>query len=351
MLPRSSLLGRLSPLGRLTIIAGAGLTALIANPAFGQTPDALPSSGWVVINEASPWSDPPETEVLTSVLDSISLTVGVPGFEVETVYHGSDEFQKLTFLGESFTSETGRPELPVVRMMLAIPDCDSYSVTVELGDSTDFSDAIVWPVPGWAVGHQDEYEYVYEVFAINEEFYEEDVLYPDGAAVIAEDGWVRDQRYVILEVHPVRYNPALSLLRCYSSVAVGIKFENPEQTNVRGVGPMELACRSVMANYDGAGAWFSPGGRGDSCEVNVDWFSSVAACTLHHTDYLMIVEDSIIDEETIEALAEKKSWYDCLNVGIVKVSDIADPTISPQAIKDFIQGVYDAGTAVWDTCF
>jgi parallel beta-helix repeat protein len=329
---------------RSTLIIAASLATLTASPAFAQTPDALPGSGWVVINGASPWSEPPETEILTSVLDSISLTVDVPGFEVETVYHGSDAFQKLSFLGESFTSEVGKPELPLVRMMLAIPDCESYSLSVVLGDSTEFSDATIWPVPSWAVGYQDEYEYVYEVFAIDEESYEEDILYPQGAAVIADDGWVRDQRYVILEIHPVRYNPGAALLTCYSSVSVRIRFEDPVQTNLRGVGPLEPACRSVMANYDGVGGWFSPGGRGESCDVNVDWFSTVGGCADFGTDYLMIVEDGIIDIDTIEALAEKKSWYDCLNVALVRVSDIANP-ISPEAIKDFIQGVYSAGTA------
>ena len=139
-----------------TIITIAALAALSASPACAQTPDVLPSAGWVVLSESAPWTEPPDSEVLASVLDSISLTVDVHGFEVETVHHGRDEFQKLSFLGESFTSETGRPQLPVVRMMLAIPDCDFYSLRVDLGDSTEFSGATVWPVPSHAVGYEDE---------------------------------------------------------------------------------------------------------------------------------------------------------------------------------------------------
>ncbi|MCK4513082.1 hypothetical protein KAW64_15150, partial [bacterium] len=293
---------------------------------------------------ASPWSEPPDSEILASVLDSISLTVDVHGFEVETVYHGSDEFQRLSFLGESFTSETGRPQLPVVRMMLAIPDCGSYSLRVELGDSTEFSSATVWPVPSLAVGYKDEYEYVYEVFKIDEGFYRDDVLYPEGAAVIADDGWVRDQRFVILEIHPVRYNPALSLLRCYSSLSVDIRFENPVETNIRGVGPLEAACRSVIANYDGIGTAPLRGGRSDSCEISVHWCTTVSECSGWNTDYLMIVEDSILDVDTINELAEKKSWYDCLNVSVVMVSDIADSN-SPHQIRDFIQELYEEQTA------
>lgn len=343
MLPRA-----LVPRSRLvlpaTIIAVAGLAALSAGPACGQTPDILPSDGWVVLNEASPWSEPPDSEILASVLDSISLTVDVHGFEVETVYHGSDEFQKLSFLGESFTSETGRPQLPVVRMMLAIPDCDSYSLRVELGDSAEFSGATVWPVPSWAVGYQDEYEYVYEVFTIDEAFCQDDTLYPEGSAIIAEDGWMRDQRYVILELHPIRYNPALSLLRCYSSLLVDVRFENPVETNIRGVGPLEAACQSVIANYDGIGTTPLRGGRSDSCDISVHWCTTVSECSGWNTDYLMIVEDSILDVDTINELAEKKSWYDCLNVALVKVSDIANP-ISPQAIKDFIQELYETQSA------
>ncbi|MFH1864916.1 MAG: C25 family cysteine peptidase [Candidatus Eisenbacteria bacterium] len=327
-----------------TVIAIAALAALSASPACGQTPDILPSDGWVTINEVSPWSEPPVSEILASILDSISLTVDVHGFEVETVHHGSEEFQKLSFLGESYTSETGKPQLPVVRTMLAIPDCDSYSLRVELGDSTEFAGATVWPVPGQAVGYQDEYEYVYEVFAIDETFYEDDVLYPEGAALVVDDGWVRDQRYVILEIHPVRYDPALSVLRCYSSISVDLRFENPVQTNLSGVGPLELACRSVMANYEGVGSWSPRGGRADTCDISFYWCSTVGGCADIHTDYLMIVEDSIIDIDTLESLAEKKSRYDCLNVALVKVSDIANP-IFPQAIKDFIQDLYETESA------
>jgi hypothetical protein len=322
MLPHPSLFGCLSPFAHLTIIAVAVIATLLPDPGFGRSPDALPGTGWVAVNEASPWSESPEPEILASVLDSISLTVDVPGFEVETVYHGSDEFKKLTFLGESFTSETGKPEIPVVRMMLAIADCDSYSLTVELGDSTEFSDATIWPVPGWAVGHQDECENVYEVFAIDEEFYEEDVLYPEAAAIIADDGWVRDQRYVILEIRPVRCNPGLSLLRCYSSISVEVELENPVETNLLGAGPLESACRSVMANYDGVGAWSPRGGRADPCIANIDWCSTVSECRIHGTDYLMIVEDSIIDTETVEARA---GTVDLDLAEAVCISDPASP--------------------------
>ena len=343
MLPRPLAL-RSSFIVRLTLIAAAALTALTASPGLAQTPDALPGSGWVVINEASPWSEPPDAEIVTSVLDSISVTVDLHGFEVETVHHGSDEFQKLSFLDESFTSETGKPELPVVRMMLAIPDCDSYSLRVELGDSTEFSGATVWPVPGWAVGHEDDYEYTYEVFAMDEDFYQDDVLHPASTAVIADDGWVRNQRYVILELRPVRYNPESSLLRCYSSLSVSIRFDDPVQTNVSGLGPFESACRAVMTNYDGQGAWFERGGRGSPCDTNFAWCSTVGECETQGTDYLMIVEDSIIDSAEVEALAAEKSWYDCFNVGIVKTSDIASP-IGPDAIKSFIKSLYETESA------
>ena len=327
-----------------TTLAIAALATLGAGLGYAQNPDTLPSSGWVVLSETSPWSEPPDSEILISALDSISLTLDVHGFEIEPVNHGGDAFQKLSLLGESFTSDVGKPELPVVRMMLAIPDCDSYSLSVELGDSTDYSDAKVWPLPSRAVGYEDEYEYVYDVFAIDEASYQVDALYPESPVVIAEDGWMRNQRYVILEIHPIRYNPALSRLRCYSSVSICISFDNPVETNVQGVGPFESVCQSVMENYDGVGGRSAAGGRGDTCGVSTDWFSTVSGCAGHFTDYLMIVEDSIIDIDTIEALAEKKSWYDCLNVAMVKVSDIASP-ISPQAIKDFIQDLYETQTA------
>lgn len=265
-------------LARVLSLVGA-LTALCANPALAQTPSALPAGGWVQIDESLPGLEPPNYEISASALSSISLSVATGGFEVKARYHSGDKFQRLSLLGESFTSEVGKPELPVVRVMLAIPDCESYSLQVELGDSTDYSGATVWPVPGHAVGYEDEYQYVYEVFAIDEASYQDDALYPNGAAIIAEDGWVRDQRYVILELHPILYNPALSLLRCYSSLSVDIRFENPVETNIRGVGPLEAACRSVIANYDGIGTVPLRGGRSDSCDVSVHWCTTVDQCS------------------------------------------------------------------------
>ena len=278
-----------------------------------------------------------------SSLSTLRVQARVFGFDIESVDHEGLYYDRLTIPDESRLGVPGLPEIPVLRKLVAIPDCIGYELVVTTSHETFMDGVTVSPAPDHRVRRDGSLEYVEDVFTLDSSFYAEDALYPETRAEVVDEGWIRDQRYVILELHPIQYNPARGTLNCVSSIDVELVFEGPAVSNTRGLGPMEPIAVAALHNYDGVGLWDSPMKRSSRADTVWAWCSSVAACESLGTDYLMIIEDGLLDTTGgcphAEELAEKKAWYDGFNVAIVKASDISG-SISPTPIRSFIKSLY-----------
>ena len=281
-------------------------------------------------------------------LDMLTARVRVFGFDIESVVHEDVYYDRLTIPDEPRLGVPGLPEIPVLRKMVAIPDCVAYELVVTTSGETFMDGMTVSPAPDHRIRREGSLEYVEEVFTLDASFYAIDATYPETRAEVVDEGWMRDQRFVILELHPIQYNPARGTLSCVSSIDVELVFDAPTVTNTRGLGPMEPIAVAVLHNYQGVGTWSSPATRSSRADTVWEWCSSVAACESLGTDYLMIVEDGLLNAggtcRPAEELAEKKAWYDGFNVALVKTSDIA-ASIDPYEIKAFIDSLYQTASA------
>nr|NQU93658.1 hypothetical protein [Bacteroidota bacterium] len=62
-------------------------------------------------------------------------------------------------------SETGNPELPYIRQLIAIPECDDIILNANITGQTDFDDYNIYPATDYEEVHNpDTTVYVEEIF-------------------------------------------------------------------------------------------------------------------------------------------------------------------------------------------
>ncbi len=161
-----------------------------------------------------------EITILSHSNTGTTFEVTLPGVETTTEFADGHEFTRVEIPGEVFaTLDEGRPELPKVSVLLAIPYgarvstrvLDREAVTFQVGDlyplqppRTDID------VPGPLVH--------------DEKFYAQDVSYPAQDVAVIETGVWRDYEVANLQVYPVRVNPAQGELEVVSRIRVRVDY-------------------------------------------------------------------------------------------------------------------------------
>ena len=149
-------------------------------------------------------SMPAETWVAQQDAYGVSVEMTLDGMNVQEREEQGRIFHFLSVPQANWTNETGRPKLPVIRTLLMIPSRSDVSIEIEGEESTILSGYNVYPVGEEVIKYRGEAVYIGEEFAIDESFYSKDTFYPQELASISFSGYLRDQRLVQLEFHPIR---------------------------------------------------------------------------------------------------------------------------------------------------
>jgi len=166
--------------------------------------------------------------------------------------------------------QAGQPELPAKRALLGVPPEAQVEVKVITAEQRSISlDHDLAPAPkavtrdrkGGALdplvqcGGETELQ-----FARDEALYRQDAFFPSELARIAREGYLRDQRFVQVELTPFQYNPTHRELRYYPLLRVQVRFVGSPSTPLppRPEGPFETVLAGAILNYEQARAWRSP---------------------------------------------------------------------------------------------
>jgi len=210
----------------------------------------------------------PAIKLLRSDPDGIEFAVDISGFESEREVVNGVAYDVVTVPGFGSSSKAGSPQVPGRRILLGIPLGADYHLRVSVEesetapgqyrllpaptplsnldpDSTLDPEA---PAPGTAGWEYVEDEHAYSVNA----------FYPQTIARVAGTGFIRDQRYVAVQVNPVQYNPVLGEVSLHKRFTVEIDF-----TYERGVelgtsqpgGSFEPVLSASLLNYESATNW------------------------------------------------------------------------------------------------
>ncbi len=293
------------------------LVLLIAAPAHPAGPGA--EEQWIALTPDDAGSAP-AIRVLESDSRHTLLKVSVPGFRVIERSRDEEVFQELSLPEHTTTTDIGKPALPVVRFLVAVPDRDRVTMEVRSGDETVFGGYRVFPfqeppVDGPA-GRNG--------FSIDEEAYRSSEPWPSTAALVSDPVIWRHLRLVEVEVIPLTYIGERRELIARSSVTVELTYEPGGTVNVidqptgRIAGRWERLYSQHVVNYD----WIDleRGGGQDN----------------PGTEYLIITHPNF--EAEIQPLAD---WHhrEGFETEVVTLT-----TTSPTTVKNAIEDRYDQGS-------
>jgi hypothetical protein len=169
---------------------------------------------------------------------------------------GGREYVRLSVDGADMIGLPGAPDLPVMRVTLAVPDCDRVLLDVVTDGSTARTAAPVIPALTTLPGLDGELaRYSYE----EGPQYSERGLWPPSAAAMTEPRWLSRQRVIHLELYPCQFDPETNEVLSHESIEVALRFEGlrdgapPRRTSPS----WERLYRSTLLNYEESSAWRS----------------------------------------------------------------------------------------------
>ena len=277
---------------------------------------------WISLNNTKTTDTSPKVTLLSEDDNSTVIKVDISGFDVKNFVASGKSFQKLDLFTDTWTTETGAPEIPYIAKVLAIPDNVSVSVDIlEMGSIQTFNNIDLPPArPSW---YEGDPEPAYEK---NQAVYQSPETFPQAYASIDDPAVFRDFRIARVSVFPFRYSPSKQELEACSSITLRINYGhgnviNPKSTPRRKIAPsFAKIYRSFIFNYqDVLNKWY--GGKEDGEEL-----------------MLCIMPDDFTESFQVYADWKRQSGT---NIHITKFSDIGATANNPETIKNHIFDAYN----------
>lgn len=187
-------------------------------------------------------------EVLVSSSDASGTVVEflLRGLSVEERAVGNEAFSVLSIPEGATTTEIGRPELPVMRAMIAVPGGAAVRATILEASCSTYPGFRVLPFqPPEVDGFSGD-----RGLLIDDELYSQDGFYPEGLVEVGPPGIWRDLVVVELQANPVAFNPATGELRVYDRILVRIDYEGGTLEAETAEPKFARMYRDVISNYD-----------------------------------------------------------------------------------------------------
>ncbi len=162
----------------------------------------------------------------------------------------------------------GGPDLPCIRVMLAVPDCDAVELQLTTGGIESTKGVRVVPaMSAVRVGAGELSRYERQEGSV----YETAGLWPSAVASFEGPRWFATQRIVVLELHPVQFDPARNTLVSQERVEARLTFRGLKRGAVsegsvarRDAPRRERMFRGALLNYESGRAWRRVGSRLDA---------------------------------------------------------------------------------------
>jgi hypothetical protein len=315
--------------------------------------------------ESAPETDSATRSLSRSALDVLQtdaertrMRLTLTGVDVELANAGGVVRHDARFEGSVSRGEAGLPDVPVLRQLVAIPDCRQIELHVTIASETELNGIDLRPAPGM---RRDSEGRVVEVYEEDPVVYEKDEDFPGDVLRVVSLGYLRGQRLALVEIAPVQYNPVRQRLRVINDVTVEIRTVDPMGALFRPVGPMDALLSGIVVNARQEGPFGAPpsggplmtGGAGEYQWCDGSTVAAVAqSVNQFGADYLIVVAEEVAtppaDTTLIDQLADRRADYNGFNVAIVRVDQIdgsPNTTSTPDSIRNLIKTVFDAQSA------
>jgi hypothetical protein len=259
----------------------------------------------------------------------IRLVISLNRFSGTQVHINNSNFDLLTMPGYGYTCDIGKPQLPSLRVLLAVPPAVMSSVGVECSDFYVLpGNYRILPVQE----PQSDLQRSTQKFDIDNALYSQSLFYPDELVEIGDRVTLRDYEAMQFEIFPFKYNPATKEVRFYFKLVIELEFEG-EPVKQSKSPLIEDFYEGVIYNYDDAADWPV------TSEPAPEREGLRALSAQQDYDYLMIVYDDFY--ESLLPLRDSKVQSG-LAVEVIKTSQIPDEGdgLDDEDVRNYITDQY-----------
>ncbi len=198
-----------------------------------------------------------ETVVVRNDYSVLELRNRVSGFGYINVKTGQGIFSKISIEGYGFSMEDGKPQLPVLKKIIEIPEGAVMHLVVQNEKFTDYNldvlniDNKLFPAQP-SVSKSTDPEDVQ--FVYDQQVYNTDDFYSVGLVGVEYLGIMRGISMARFSISPFSYNPLTNILRVYTELDVRIDFEGGDvsktiQTKRQLFSPYFEGVYKMISNY------------------------------------------------------------------------------------------------------
>ncbi|MBN1199821.1 MAG: hypothetical protein JXA23_10750, partial [Bacteroidales bacterium] len=306
---------------------------------------------WITFTDPRPSA--PILRVISSTNQQVRFDIMIPGMYQEDTIIDQITYQRLLIPQTGTWGVPGYPELPSLSKLIAVPECDSITISFQVLDSVVLSSYLVFPKPD--IIEDTIHSGLIEVFFKNDSIYGLNATFPYFNDEIIESGYFRNQPTIRIAGYPMHFNPALQQLVVYTHIDVTLTFQNPQGVVNVDNGLFNGIAQGTLLNYalDKNIAPPYP-------TAQIQWItmSDPVEADNIYADYLIITDAQFFTPQHSQALQEiasHRASYNGYQIAIVNVQNIFeldfyyDPNYQcfmyEQKIRSFIKRVYEGAHA------
>ena len=283
--------------------------------------------------------------IRTTIADSsrTAFIARIP-LSMDSVSHDTLDFVRFSHI--PVTDSTGFPELPVVTVLVAVPDSVTPSVDFTVSDMVCRRTIPVYPSPARYVSYAHTAAEV-DSFAMDPTAYASDAFWPENRVTLLGETRICHQRFLQLQLYPAQYRASDSILCTVSAFSVSVSFDSSEAVwNSIGLGPFQsMVHGSPVVGYQHTEQSSAP--VPDYFGV-VDPMNGPQAPNRRMPDYVIICASGLYDDfgEAVDDLAEHRVSLNGFDAATVLTDDILEDfgsgmtEITDEVIREFTEHMW-----------
>ncbi len=252
----------------------------------------------------------------------INLEFLISDYSSESVICDSESYLSLNLgYSSTYTIDIGKPKLPTIRKLIAIPYESSYTLKILEKEYNDIKLENKKILPLQQPTYDCNEMYDNNEFIIDSNLYSTDNFYPDELISIVKDDIVfRDFSCILLQFNPIMYNPFKNKIRFFNKLNIQLEFDK-EPMRIKESKMLEDIYEGIVLNYD----------------IAKDWASFKDNNIPSYDDYDFLI---ITDDDFYQSMIPFKDFkvQTGLNTRIAKTSETGT---NPTDILDYIKNAYN----------
>ncbi|MFH1734960.1 MAG: C25 family cysteine peptidase [bacterium] len=243
---------------------------------------AAASAAWTELEPINNESQRPEFRMLEHSSSGDRFEMTLPGIELTSTMMDGKLWDRVEIIGGGYEIDLGKPEVPHVTRLLAIPARSGVRVEARVLAERIIPNIDLMPAQGRTLEETQERYW-------SEETYRADEFYPQTLALAGEPAIMRDIRVVPVQINPVSYNPVTQELRIATQMEIEVVYEGVDLRNVQERAPRPISeswgnlMRSTVVNFD------------DAVDVDYELLGSYLIICVNAADLLDVMQSQFID--------------------------------------------------------